>query len=151
MSIAGVLDADSDASWEWDISCAGFICLEYCSWIQVALSCLYIHAGSPNITSLTYNNQSRTLTCTSTGGPATTVTWRRDGVVITLNATYQQNKSLVDSVNGTYQTVLTIDPSLDLSSIEGTYSCTVENDRGNSSETVFVPGETLLLYSRLSV
>ena len=62
--------------------------------------------------------------------------------MITLNATYQQTKSLVDSVNGTYQTVLTIDPSLDLSSIEGTYSCTVENDRGNSSETVVVPGET---------
>ena len=101
---------------------------------------LYIHAGSPNITSLTYNDQFRTLTCTSTGGPATTVTWRRDGVVITLNATHQQTKSLVDAVMGTYQTVLTID--LNQSSIVGTYSCTVENDRGNSSETVVVPGET---------
>ena len=101
---------------------------------------LYIHAGLPNITSLTYNNQTRTLTCTSTGGPATTVTWRRDGVVITLNATYQQNKSLVDSVTGTYQTVLTID--LNQSSIVGPYSCTVDNDRGNSSETVVIPGET---------
>ena len=96
----------------------------------------------PNITSLTYNDQTRTLTCTSTGGPATTVTWRRDGVVITLNATYQQTKSLVDPVTGTYQTVLTIDPSLDLRNIVGTYNCTVENDRGNSSEIVVVPGET---------
>ena len=98
-----------------------------------------IHAGSPIITNLTYNDQSGTLTCTSTGGPATTVTWRRDGVVITLSATYHQTKSLVDPVTGTYQMVLTIDPSSD---IGGTYSCTVENDRGNSSETVVVTGET---------
>ena len=99
------------------------------------------HAGSPSVTSLTYDEQSRTLTCTSTGGPATTVTWRRDWVVITLGATYQQTKSLVDPVNGTYQTVLAIESSLDQRSIEGTYSCTVENDRGESSETVIVPGE----------
>ena len=105
--------------------------------------CLYIHAGSPNVTSLTFDGQSRTLTCTSTGGPATNVTWRRDGVVITLNATHQQSKRLVDSVNGTYQTVLTIDPSVD--QIVGTYSCTVENVRGESLETVVVPGETWTL------
>ena len=100
----------------------------------------YIHAGSPTVTNLTFDDQSRTLTCTSTGGPATTVTWRRDGVVITLNATYQQTKRLVDAVNGTYQTVLTIDQSV--GQIVGTYNCTVENDRGVSSETVVVLGET---------
>ena len=105
----------------------------------------HIHVGSPSISSLTYNKQSRTLTCTSNGGPATTVTWRRNGVVITLNATHHQTKTLVDPVNSTYQTVLTIDPSLDLRNIVGTYSCTVENVRGNSSETVFVQGETWIL------
>ena len=99
-----------------------------------------VHAGSPTVTNVTFDDQSRTLTCTSTGGPATTVTWRRDGVVITLNATHQQTKRLVDPVNGTYQTVLTIDPSV--GQIVGTYNCTVENDRGGSSETVVVPGET---------
>ena len=99
------------------------------------------HAGSPNVTSLTYNDESRTLTCTSTGGPATIVSWRRNEVVINLGATYQQTKTLVDSITGTYQTVLTIDPSLDQRNIEGTYSCTVENVRGESSETVVVPGE----------
>ena len=101
-----------------------------------------INAGSPNVTGLTFDDQSRTLTCTSTGGPATTVIWRRDGVVITLNATHQQTKRLVDPVNSTYQTVLTIDPSVDQSDIVGTYNCTVENDRGESSGTVIVPGET---------
>ena len=62
--------------------------------------------------------------------------------MITLNATHQQTKRLVDPVNSTYQTVLTIDPSVDQSDIVGTYNCTVENDRGESSGTVIVPGET---------
>ena len=61
--------------------------------------------------------------------------------MITLNATHQQTKSLVDSVTSTYETVLTIDQSLDQRNIAGTYNCTVENDRGESSETVVVPGE----------
>ena len=99
-------------------------------------------AGSPTVTSLTFNDQSMTLTCISTGGPPTTVTWMKDGDVITLSATHQQTKRLVDPVNGTYQTLLTIDPSVDLRNIVGAYNCTVENDRGESSETVIVPGET---------
>ena len=103
----------------------------------------YILAGSPTVTNLTFDDQSRTLTCTSTGGPATNVTWRRDGVVITLNATtHQQTKRVVDPVNGTYQTLLTIDRSVGQSDIVGTYNCTVGNARGGSSQTVVVPGET---------
>ena len=106
---------------------------------------LVITAGSPTVTSLTFDEQFTTLTCTSTGGPATNVTWRRDGVVITLNATHQQTKRVVDPVDGTYQTVLTIDSSVGW--IVGTYNCTVENVRRWSSETVVVPGETRTLYA----
>ena len=110
---------------------------------------LYMHfllgypTGSPSVTNLTVNNQSRTLTCTSTGGPATTVTWRRDGAVITLNATYQQTKRVVDTYWGTsYQTVLTIDPSVD---VVGTYNCTVENARGMSSKLYPIAGSGELM------
>ena len=104
---------------------------------------MYIRVGSPIVTSLTYNSQSRTLTCTSTGGPATNVTWRRDGVTINLNANHQQTKRVVDAVNGTYQTVLTIGPYVGQDDIVGTYNCIVENVRGESSETVDIaPGET---------
>ena len=67
--------------------------------------------------------------------------------MITFNATHQQTKKLVDPVNGTYQTVLTIDPSVGW--IAGTYNCTVENDRGESSETVVVPGETRTMYPNI--
>ena len=111
------------------------------------LVCLYLlPLGSPYITSLGYDNQSRTLTCTSTGGPATTVTWRRNEAVITLNATHQQTKRVVDPVAGTYQTVLTIDPSVSQSDIVGAYNCTVENARGRSSMTVIV-GKLTLKYT----
>ena len=102
----------------------------------------FIHAGSPYVTNLTFDSKSRTLSCTSIGGPATTVTWRRDGVVITPNDTHQQTKRVVDAGNGTYQTVLTINSSVSQDDIVGTYNCTVENVRGESSETVVVPGET---------
>ena len=122
-----------------------YLITQYSCISRYSYFCLYIHAGSPNIISLNFDNQSRTLTCASTGGPATTVTWRRDGVVITLNDTHHQTKILVDAVNGTYQTVLTINFSVDWNDIVGTYNCTVHNDRGESSETVVVPGETCSL------
>ena len=61
-------------------------------------------------------------------------------MVITPNATYQQTKRVVDPVLGTYQTVLTIDPSVSQSDIVGTYICTVENARGRSLNLVVVSG-----------
>ena len=101
--------------------------------------------GSPVVTSLRYDSWSRTFTCTSTGGPATSIIWRKNGAVITLNATHQQTKRVVDPVIGTYQTVLTIDPSVSQSDTVGAYNCTVENARGRSSRTVIV-GELTLKY-----
>jgi len=66
--------------------------------------------------------------------------------VLTPNATHQQTKRLVDPVNGTYQTVLTINSSVSQDDIVGTYTCTVENVRGESSQTVDIPpGETCSL------
>ena len=94
--------------------------------------------GSPHVTNIGYNSLSNSLTCTSTGGPATTVIWRKDGAVITLNSTHQQTKRVVDPVASTYQTVLAIDPSVDQGSIVGSYCCTVENVRGRSSLVVIV-------------
>ena len=60
--------------------------------------------------------------------------------MITLNATHQQTKRVVDPVTGTYQTVLTINSSVGQSDIVWTYNCTVENVRGRSSKTVVVKG-----------
>ena len=63
--------------------------------------------------------------------------------MVTLNATHQQTKRVVDNV--TYQIVLTINSSVSQSDIVGTYNCTVTNARGESSETVVVRGETCSL------
>ena len=60
--------------------------------------------------------------------------------MITLNATHQQTKRVVDPVNGNYQTVLTINSSVGFSGIVGKYNCTVKNTRGGSSVTVDVKG-----------
>ena len=65
--------------------------------------------------------------------------------MITPNATHQQTKMVVDPVEGTYQTVLTIDSSVSQSDIPGLYSCTVENARGRSSEGVVIPGNGELI------
>ena len=99
-------------------------------------------SGFPWVYYLTYDNQSRTLTCTSYGGPATTVTWRRDGELITLNATYQQTQIVTNSSTATYQTVLTIDPSV---VIVGAYNCSVENARGRSSYRVIISDDGELI------
>ena len=60
-------------------------------------------------------------------------------MLITLNATHRQTKT-VDLVMSTYQTVLTIDPSVDQSDTVGTYNCTVENARGKSSMVTVISG-----------
>ena len=71
--------------------------------------------------------------------------------MITLNATHQQTKRVVDHVTGTYQTVLTINSSVGQSDIMGTYNCTVENIRGESSQTMVVQGEIRTLLFRIYV
>ena len=84
------------------------------------------------------------LTCTSTGGPATTVTWRESGDNITIDGTtYQQRKVVTDPVIGAYETVLTIDQYV--TDISGKYSCTVENTRGSAA--IEITGKDLFTIS----
>ena len=58
--------------------------------------------------------------------------------MITLNETYKQTKIVTNTATSTYRTVLTIDPSVSQSDIAGTYNCTVNNTRGESSMVVVV-------------
>ena len=61
-----------------------------------------------------------TLTCISTGGPATTVTWTRDSVTVT-----EGNETLLnDPVTAQYTHNLTVTGRL-----RGLYTCTVANDK----------------------
>ena len=96
-----------------------------------------LNAGTPNVTEVTLDRESRTLTCTSTGGPATTVTWTKDGAVITPSTTHQQTQMIVDTVGGIYQNTLTITQSVARDNLYGLYSCMVENFRGSSRNEYF--------------
>ena len=71
-----------------------------------------------------------TLTCISTGGPATTVTWTRNSVTIT-----EGTKTVLNSrVTAQYAHTLTITSG-------GEYTCTVANNKpSNASATITVPG-----------
>ena len=75
-----------------------------------------------------------TLTCISTGGPATTVTWTRENVTITEGtATYYNTEDI------SYTNILTVTERL-----EGLYTCTVANDRpSNDSATITVQGNNI--------
>ena len=70
-----------------------------------------------------------TLTCISTGGPATTVTWTRDSTTVITEGT---ESVLNDPVTEKYTHTLTVTGSLG-----GNYACTVTNDKHSSSSSTF--------------
>ena len=99
------------------------------------------HPVSPTITSLTYQEEIRTLTCTSIGSPATTVSWVKDGVPLSIDgSTYQLTQTITDRVSSTYSNVLTVSETAP-TGIAGTYTCTVSNDLGTDSSSVTAVGE----------
>ena len=71
-----------------------------------------------------------TLTCISTGGPATTVTWTRDSVTVTEGT----ETVLDDPVTAQYTHTLT-------GSTAGVYTCTVANNKPSiASASITVEG-----------
>ena len=63
-----------------------------------------------------------TLTCISTGGPATTVTWTRDSVTVN-----EGNETVLDDpVTAQYTHTLTVTSA-------GEYTCTVANDKPSTA------------------
>ena len=90
------------------------------------LSLCAIYTGSISISGdviLTLNHGPSppfTLTCISTGGPATTVTWTRDSTTVT-----EGNETVLnDPVNAKYTHTLTVRRRLG-----GVYKCTVRNNK----------------------
>ena len=79
-----------------------------------------------------------TLTCISTGGPATTVTWTRDSVTVTEGT----ETVLDDPVTAQYTHTLT-------GSTAGVYTCTVANNKpSRDSAHIAVKGiaETVIVF-----
>ena len=86
---------------------------------------------------VSYSHTSQTLSCTSSGGPATNVTWRKDNVIIPLtSSTHQQSQRVAEEVTSIYYNLLSITSS-NIEDHSGTFSCTVENNRGSSENYFF--------------
>jgi len=79
---------------------------------------------------------SSTLTCISTGSPATTVTWTRNGQPLAIDGdTYQLSQTVTNRASATYENVLTI--NLPLARILGsTFLCTVTNVFGSDTSEI---------------
>ena len=71
-----------------------------------------------------------TLTCTSTGGPASTVSWSRDGTVLSDDSNHDITSQVMDTVTATYTNTLTVTGRL-----AGQYECSVSNIRTPSGST----------------
>ena len=80
-----------------------------------------------------------TLTCISTGGPATTVTWTRDSVTVTTGT----ETVLDDPVTAQYTHTLTVTGRL-----SGLYTCTVANNiPSTASANISIEGIKLLYFA----
>ena len=96
--------------------------------------------GTVTNVSVQYDSTSQIITCTSTGGPATDVTWSKDNVNIrlTMGGLYEHSQIIINTTNATYENRLTIvDKSLEAA---GTYTCSVTNPRGSMNESLYIQG-----------
>ena len=97
--------------------------------------CPFLIAGDISVTSgmtkLNLNGDSPqfTLTCISTGGPATTVTWTRDSITVTEGTETVLNNAMTAQYTHTLNVTAT-----------GDYRCTVANTAFSSSATITVEG-----------
>ena len=108
------------------------------------------NVGMPKITSVDFELTSEldsitptfTLTCTSTGDPVTTVTWRRDGEVLTESSNYNITSwMLLHPENPTYTHTLMVTGRL-----VGEYECKLSNIMApSSSGNLTVQGEYILI------
>ena len=90
--------------------------------------------------SVQYNITSHTITCTSTGGPATHVSWYKGDAQINMvsneGGIYEYSQIIIDTVSATYENRLRI---VDKSSVAaGTYTCEVRNPMGNMNGSLYI-------------
>ena len=76
-----------------------------------------------------FDSDQMTLTCISTGGPATTVTWTRDSITVTAGT----ETVLDDPVTAQYNHTLTVTTA-------GEYTCTVSNNKPSSASASIILG-----------
>ena len=103
-------------------------------------------AGHPVSVNLTFINPN--LICTSTGGPATNVTWKRNQDYLEIGGTVlKQSQIITDTQNATYKTMLTL-PMTNIEYLDSTYECIVENSRGSQNTSLNLEGIYLCQFRR---
>ena len=108
----------------------------------VSLGDIGIANMSMNILSdLNGNSPKFTLTCISTEGPATTVTWTRYSTTVTEGT----GTVLDDPVTAQYTHTLTVTTG-------GEYTCTVSNNKPSmANRSIVVAGKIILIYTKHTI
>ena len=101
------------------------------------------YTGVPTVNDVSSSELS--ITCASSGGPATTVTWRRNCAVLPNNATYQQTQTVDVTQTATYRNMLMINSTV--TDTDGVYTCSVTNTRGYDSGVIGMGGKVPLYSS----
>ena len=95
----------------------------------------------PSITSLTYSGDNQTLTCVYIVSSATTVSWEKDGVPLSIDgSSYKQSETVTDRASSTHSIELTISETTH-TGVAGSYICTVSNQIGSDQKSVAVIGK----------
>ena len=105
-------------------------------WIDYFHLLLFLFPALPLVSSLelvTAGDAALTLNCTSTGSPAQSVIWRKDGTGLTNDSSYMTTQILRNGVSATYDNLLAV--SAAPSELVGVYSCTVQDSLGRNSLT----------------
>ena len=97
-----------------------------------------------------YSNElgQQMLTCTSVGGPATSVSWWENGQP--LQSAHNQYQRIADSIDSVYHNVLLLGRASP-DEVVGNYTCRVSNDRGEDSETIKLLGKPKNLLSMVYI
>ena len=108
--------------------------------------------GYVTISSIVYDRTTQTIICTSTGGPATDVSWSKDnmkiGTVSNARDQYERSQVIVSTANATSENRLTIINKS--SKAAGTYTCEIENHRGSINESLYIQGTQICTLLALS-
>lgn len=79
---------------------------------------------------LRFDKRQQALSCTSTGGPPTTVMWTKNGQTLNIDEiTHTQTQRITNTSSSIFVTTIFIHHRPDLSEIVGNYSCIVNNSR----------------------
>ena len=92
-----------------------------------------------SISNIVYEKTSQSIICTSTGGPATSVSWSRNNTPLVVDGTiYQQLQVVMDTSTATYENRLSIVSKS--ASLSGVYMCSVGNSRGDTTSSLELTG-----------